>query len=184
MILGADHVLPANYITAVLDVMAAESDIAICSGQIAGERSVVPRGSGRMVRADFWSDIGFKYPENYGFETYLLLKAQQLGYQVKVLNDLRTQTLRKTGKNYKKSVYVSYGKSLKALGYSRLYSAARIGLVSFRHPKAGFYMVKGYTSAEVERYDPELRSYLSTLQHKRIKRYVTNPIRAFVSETA
>jgi glycosyltransferase involved in cell wall biosynthesis len=184
MILGADHVLPPNYITTVLDLMAADRDIAVCSGQIAGERSVVPRGSGRMVRADFWSDIGFKYPENYGFETYLLLKAQQMGYRVKVLNDLPTQTLRKTGRNYKKSVYVSYGKSLKALGYSRLYSAARIGLVSLRHPKGGFYMVRGYMSSDVETYDPELRSYLSSIQHKRIKRYVTNPIRAFVSETA
>ncbi len=184
MILGADHVLPPHYITTVLDLMGTEKDIAICSGQIAGERSVVPRGSGRMVRAGFWSEIGFRYPENYGFETYLLLKAQQQGYKVKVLNDLATQTLRKTGRNYKKSAYLSYGKSLKALGYSRLYSAARIGLVSLKHPAGGFYMVRGYMSSDVETYDQELRSYLSSIQHKRIKRYVTNPIRAFVSETA
>jgi hypothetical protein len=184
MILGADHVLPPHYITTILDLMGTEKDIAICSGQIAGERSVVPRGSGRMVRAGFWSEIGFRYPENYGFETYLLLKAQQQGHRVKVLNNLATQTLRRTGRNYKKSVYLSYGKSLKALGYSRLYSAARIGLVSLKHPTGGFYMVRGYMSSDVETYDQELRSYLSSIQHRRIKRYVTNPIRAFVSETA
>jgi glycosyltransferase involved in cell wall biosynthesis len=178
LILGADHILPPNYITAVLDAMAADRKLALCSGVIAGERSIVPRGSGRVVKADFWQSVGFCYPENYGFETYLVLKAQQQGYSVKVLKDLVTRTLRKTGRNYKKSVYVSYGKSLKALGYSRLYSAARIGLISIKNPKGGFYMFKGYLSDDVQTYDPELRSFLSSIQHKRIKRYVTNPVRA------
>lgn len=183
LILGADHILPPDYTTTVLDAMAADRGIALCSGVIAGERSIVPRGSGRVVRADFWQSIGFCYPENYGFETYLVLKAQQRGYKVKVLNNLATQTLRKTGRNYKKSVYVSYGRSLKALGYSRLYSAARIGLISVKNPKGGFYMVKGYLSSDVQTYDPELRSFLSSIQHRRIKRYVTNPVKA-LSEVA
>lgn len=183
MILGADHILPPDYITTVLDAMAKNRKLVMCSGTIEGERSIVPRGSGRVVRADFWQSIGFRYPENYGFETYLVLKVQQQGYSVKVLKDLVTRTLRKTGRNYKKSVYVSYGKSLKALGYSKIYSAARIGLISFKNPKGGFYMFKGYLSNDVQAYDPELRSFLSNIQHKRIKRYVTNPIKA-LSEAA
>lgn len=178
LILGADHILPPDYITAVLDAMAEDRTLVLCSGTIAGERSIVPRGSGRVVRADFWQSIGFRYPENYGFETYLVLKAQQQGYSVKVLKDLATQTQRKTGRNYKNSVYVSYGKSLKALGYSKIYSAARIGLISVKNPKGGFYMFKGYLSNDVQIYDPELRSFLSNIQHRRIKRYVTNPIKA------
>lgn len=178
LILGADHILPQNYLTSILDAMATDRKLALCSGVIAGERSIVPRGSGRVVRADFWRGIGFRYPENYGFETYLVLKAQQQGYSVKVLRNLATRTLRKTGKNYKKSVYISYGKSLKALGYSSLYSAARIGLISIKNPKGAFYMVKGYLSNDIQIYDPELRSFLSSIQHKRIKRYVTNPVKA------
>ncbi|MEW6605052.1 MAG: glycosyltransferase family A protein [Thermoproteota archaeon] len=183
LILGADHILPPHYITAVLDAMATNKRLALCSGTIEGERSIVPRGSGRVVRADFWKRIGFRYPENYGFETYLVLKAQQQGYEVKVLKNLTTNTLRKTGRNYKTSVYVSYGKSLKALGYSKLYSAARIGLISTRNPKGGYYMLRGYFSKDVQTYDPELRSFLSSIQHQRIKRYVTNPIKA-LSEVA
>jgi cellulose synthase/poly-beta-1,6-N-acetylglucosamine synthase-like glycosyltransferase len=183
MILGADHILPPHYITTVLDAMAEDSKLALCSGVIEGERSIVPRGSGRVVRADFWQGIGFRYPENYGFETYLVLKAQQMGYRAKVLNGVSSQTQRKTGRNYKKSAYLSYGKSLKALGYSKLYSAARIGLVTIKNPKGGFYMFKGYLSDDVQAYDPELRSFLSSIQHQRIKRYVTNPIKA-LSEAA
>jgi glycosyltransferase involved in cell wall biosynthesis len=178
LVLGADHILPQNYVTTVLDEMVEDRRLVLCSGVIAGERSVVPRGSGRIVKADFWQSVGFRYPENYGFETYLVLKAQQQGYRVKVLKDLVTRTLRKTGRNYKKSVYVSYGKSLKVLGYSRLYSAARIGLISLKNPKGGFYMCKGYMSKDIHTYDPELRSFLCSIQHKRIKRYVTNPVKA------
>jgi glycosyltransferase involved in cell wall biosynthesis len=178
LVLGADHILPQNYVTAVLDAMTADRRLVLCSGVIAGERSIVPRGSGRVVRADFWQSVGFCYPENYGFETYLVVKAQQRDYGVKVLKDLVTQTLRKTGKNYKKNAYVSYGKSLKALGYSKLYSVARIGLISLKHPKGGFYMYKGYLSNDVQTYDPELRSFLCSIQHKRIKRYVSNPVKA------
>lgn len=183
LILGADHILPSHYLTTVLDAMAEDKKLVLCSGVIEGERSIVPRGSGRVVRADFWKIVGFRYPENYGFETYLVLKAQQQGFNVKVLNNLVTTTLRKTGRNYKKSVYISYGKSLKALGYSKLYSAARIGLISIKNPKGGYYMFKGYLSSDVKTYDPELRSFLSSIQHQRIKRYVTNPIKA-ISEAA
>jgi hypothetical protein len=127
MVLGADHLLPSNYISYVTDQMNKDRKIAVCSGQIAGERSVVPRGSGRVVRADFWRKIGFQYPLNYGFETYLLIKAQAMGYKVKVLEELKTRSQRRTRQNYKKESFIGIGKSLKALGYSHMYAAARIG---------------------------------------------------------
>ena len=184
MIVGADHILPPNYTSRLLDLMEADRFIAVCSGQIRGERSVIPRGSGRLVRADVWRKIGLRYPENYGFETYLLVKVQQEGYKVCVLNDLLTDGLRKTGKHYKKNVFVSYGKSLKALGYSKLYSIARMGLMSIKNPKGGLYMLEGYMSRDIKTYDPDLRAYLSSMQHKRIKRYVTNPIRSLTGEAA
>ena len=184
MIVGADHILPPNYTSTLLDLMESNRTIAVCSGQIRDERSVIPRGSGRLVRADVWRKIGLHYPENYGFQTYLLVKVQQDGYEVVVLDELLTEGLRRTGKYYKKSVFVSYGKSLKALGYSKLYSVARIGLTSIKHPKGGLFMMQGYLSSVIQSYAPQLRAYLSSIQHKRIKRYVTNPIRALTGEAA
>jgi glycosyltransferase involved in cell wall biosynthesis len=184
MIVGADHILPPNYTTTLLDLLETDRSIAVCSGQIRGERSVVPRGSGRLVRADIWRQFGLQYPENYGFETYLIVKMQQEGYKVQVVNNLLTDGLRKTGKHYKKSVFVSYGKSLRALGYSRLYSAARIGLISLKHPRGGLNMLQGYMSNDIQSYDPDLRAYLSSIQHKRIKRYVTNPLKSLTGEAA
>lgn len=172
MILGSDHILPSNYIKKIVDHMDHNRDIAICSGQIKGEKSKVPRGSGRIVRSDFWKSIGLQYPLKFGFETYLLIKAQQLGYRIDVLNDLISITSRPTRKSYKKETYISYGKSLRALGYIQLYSAGRIGLISLKNPKGAFYMLQGYTSSDIEFYEEDFRSFLRYIQYGRVKQYI------------
>ena len=166
MILGADHILPRNYISVIVEQMDKYKELAICSGQIKGENSVFPRGSGRIVQVDFWNRIGLQYPLNYGFETYLLIKAQQLGYKIQILNNLISYTSRPTRKSYKRETYISYGKSLKALGYSPLYSMARISLISLKNPKGAYYMLQGYRSKDISLYEDDVRQFYKHLQYK------------------
>ncbi len=172
MILGSDHILPSNYIRKIVDHMDHNRNVAICSGQIKDEKSKVPRGSGRIVRSNFWKAIGLQYPLKFGFETYLLIKAQQLGYSIDVLNDLISVTNRPTRKSYKKETYISYGKSLRALGYVHLYSLGRIGLISLKNPKGAIYMLQGYTSSGIEFYEEDFRSFLRSIQYRRLKQYI------------
>jgi glycosyltransferase involved in cell wall biosynthesis len=172
MILGSDHILPSNYIRKIVDHMDHNRNVAICSGQIKDEKSKVPRGSGRIVRSSFWKAIGLQYPLKFGFETYLLIKAQQLGYSIDVLNDLISVTNRPTRKSYKKETYISYGKSLRALGYVHLYSLGRIGLISLKNPKGAIYMLQGYTSSGIEFYEEDFRSFLRSIQYRRLKQYI------------
>ncbi len=172
MILGSDHILPSNYIRKILDYMDHNSGIAICSGQIKNEKSKVPRGSGRIIRSDFWKSIGFQYPLKFGFETYLLIKAQQLGYRIEILDDLISVTNRPTRRYYKKEAYISYGKSLRALGYVQLYSLGRIGLISLKNPKGAVYMLQGYISRDIEFYEEDFRSFLKYIQYGRLKQYI------------
>jgi len=172
MILGSDHILPSNYIRKIVDHMDHNRNVAICSGQIKDEKSKVPRGSGRIVRSNFWKAIGLQYPLKFGFETYLLIKAQQLGYSIDVLNDLISVTNRPTRKSYKKEAYISYGKSLRALGYVHLYSLGRIGLISLKNPKGAIYMLQGYTSSGIEFYEEDFRSFLRSIQYRRLKQYI------------
>jgi poly-beta-1,6-N-acetyl-D-glucosamine synthase len=181
LILGSDHLLPSNYLSKIIEVMEKDNEIVICSGQIKGERSVIPRGSGRVVRYHFWKEIGLQYPENYGFETYLLIKAQIMGFKVIVLDELVTVTQRATGKNYGNNTYVAKGKAIKALGYTPIYSVGKIILVILKNPKLGLYMLRGYISRDTEPYEQELRKYLKTMQHKRIKSYVIKPLKAINS---
>ena len=172
MILGSDHILPSNYIRKIVDHMDHNRNVAICSGEIKDEKSKVPRGSGRIVRSSFWKAIGLQYPLKFGFETYLLIKAQQMGYRIDVLNDLISLTSRPTRKSYKKETYISYGKSLRALGYVHLYSLGRIGLISLKNPKGAIYMLQGYTSSGIEFYEEDFRSFLRSIQYRRLKQYI------------
>jgi glycosyltransferase involved in cell wall biosynthesis len=89
IILGSDHLIPPHYLSTIIEKMKKDNKVVICSGQIRGERSVVLRGSGRVVKYDFWKKIGLLYPENYGFETYLLVKAAMMGYKVRILRTRR-----------------------------------------------------------------------------------------------
>ena len=77
-------------------------------------------------------------------------------------------------KSYKKETYISYGKSLKVLGYSSIYSMARIGLISLKNPIGAFYMLLGYRNNNVELYEKDLRNFLKNIQHKKIKKYLPN----------
>lgn len=178
MILGADHLLPPNYISTIVAEMEKNKYIAVCSGIIEGEekKNLVPRGSGRIVRAEFWKKFGLHYPVKFGFEAYLTVKALQMGYTNMVFDHLVATTQRRTGQNYRKNAYIGYGKGLKALGYSRLYAAGKIGLGFPRNPKRAIYMLIGYLS-DVEVYDKEFREYMRNMQHKQIKQYLLHPNR-------
>lgn len=169
MVLGADHILPSYYISSILEHFENSKNTVICSGQIKGEQSFLPRGSGRIVRYDFWKKQGLQYPLNYGFEAYLVIKALQLGYYVKILDDLYTITSRPTKTSYEKKTYISYGKSLRVLGYSHAYSIGKISLLAIRNPIGAFYMLQGYKSKNIKLYEKDFRDFLKYTQNKKMK---------------
>lgn len=59
MMAGADHLLPPRYITEMLQEMNSDRKIAICSGQIQEERSVVPKGVWKIDKSHFLRELGF-----------------------------------------------------------------------------------------------------------------------------
>jgi hypothetical protein len=174
LILAADHILPSNYVSTIIQEMERDQSIAVCSGIIDGEKSniLVPRGSGRIVRAKFWKKIGFRYPVKFGYETYLLIKALQLGYRNIVIPHLVTTTQRRTGGNYRKKTYVGQGKALKALGTTSAYCIINIGRRAIRNPVAAIYMLKGYFSQDVELYEEDFRKFLRSIQNQRLKQHL------------
>ncbi len=71
MISGADAVYPVNYIEDVIERML-QRDAVLSSGVAENEPSanVHPRECGRIIEVVWFKDLGFKYPENQGFEGY------------------------------------------------------------------------------------------------------------------
>jgi len=169
--LDADIFLPKNYISEIIKRMKLDPKIAVSSGIVENEYTVIPRGAGRVVRLNFWKKIGLKYPVNYGFEGYLLNKARVMGYTIKVYPDLIMKTGRKTGSEYNPKLYYYYGIGMKALGYTTPFVLARTLNLVIRKPSGAFYMLKGFFSDYDELYEKEVRDYVKREQYEKIKNF-------------
>jgi glycosyltransferase involved in cell wall biosynthesis len=174
MILGADHIIPVDYISKIVTIMEKNNLLVIASGVIKGEsqRDTSPRGSGRIIKYDYWKKLGLRYPSWYGFESYIVYKALVDSYQVKVVRDAIGWSQRPTGKT---TNYKSYGKAMRALGYHPLYLLGRIILTLKHNPKGAFKMILGYSDLSIKKYD--IASDVNKLQFIEIKRKIISKFR-------
>ncbi|RLI40466.1 hypothetical protein DRO59_09225 [Candidatus Bathyarchaeota archaeon] len=125
-------------------------------------RSWSPRGCGRVIDAEWFRSVGFRYPENYGFEVYLVYKALSQGRKVMVFQDLKFRLLRET-RFSKRKLYL-WGKGMKALSYWWLYAFGRAFLTGLRHPVEGYLMLRGYLS-KVQPY-ADIKEFVNDFQKK------------------
>ena len=162
---GGDLVFPKDYLNSIVARMKHDSAV-IASGAIEGEFSATPRGEGRIVDWNFWKKLGMLYPVNYGWEGYLVFKAQCMGYHTKYYEDLTIVSQRKTGTLFTSKKYYYYGLAHKALGYAPLYAIIKSLLFGKRKPQAGLAMLRGYFSNYDDLYEKELRDYVRATQSK------------------
>ena len=183
MILGADHLLPENYVEDVIKNMK-KDNVNIASGIIENEETETPRGSGRMFTKKAMRCIDWKYQSNYGYETYALFKIQSEGMKALVY-PIMTKTQRPTGTHYNNKKFYHMGFSYKALGYTSFYGIGR-GLTIAK--KYGLYnglmFSIGFFSNRKITYDDKIRQYCKrNLEHswqdiihnpKQLLRKITN----------
>ncbi len=165
MILGADHILPENYVEDIIKNMKKDG-IDMASGIIENEVTKSPRGSGRIFTKKAMECMDWKYQSNYGYETYALFKIQSEGMKTLVY-PIITQTQRPTGTNYNKKKFYHMGFSYKALGYTSFYGIGR-GLTIAK--KYGLYnglmFSIGFFTNHSVMYDKKIRQYCkSNLEH-------------------
>ncbi len=91
----------------------------MASGDIAGcsHPDVTPRGSGRLIRSSFLRELGGYFPVFYGYETWILEKALQLGYRVRNFSDIRFEHSRGLGVAHG---FRGWGPAMRCLGYHPL----------------------------------------------------------------
>jgi len=172
MILGADHVLPRDYIEGIIRKMK-QDGVSIASGAITGEGSVTPRGSGRIANIEAWEkSVGqLRFPLCYGFETYIVLKMMMNGFKVAVYSEVLSVTQRRTGGA---TDFVSYGRGMKFLGYTPEYLLSR-GVITagrFRDLSKATEMFAGYLS-----YHPksDVADYMTRKQRALLVEYARSP---------
>ena len=173
MVSGADAVYPEKYIENIVQRML-HDDVVLSSGIAENEpsASVFPRGCGRVIAVGWFNDIGFKYPENQGFEGYPIFKALSQEKKVAVYPNLTFRLLRPT-KTSARKLY-SWGRGMKALAYWWPYAVGRAIKFGLTNPVGGIRMVEGYLS-DVPQYE-DLMDFVSQYQ----KRMVTEKIRKWL----
>lgn len=165
MFSDGEAIYPSNYVKEIIKKMKT-GDIVLASGIAKGEvsRSFSPRGCGRVVDANWFRKVGFKYPENYAFEAYLVYKALSEGRKVTVFPELRFKLLRKTQMFPKKAYF--WGKGMRALNYNVFYALGRAFLFSVKSPRNGLALFRGYFS-DVEKYE-DVEDFVSVFQRKQL----------------
>ena len=146
--LDADHVLSREYAERVLERMEADPKLAIASGRIVGEvrHPQFPTGSGRFYRAEFLDEVGWSHPVMYGWETYMVFKALQLGYRTAWFPDVPSWVQRPTHL-WVETKLEAWGRAMKTLGYWQPYVWARAALVALSgRPRAAGALLRGYYS--------------------------------------
>ena len=152
MISGAECLYPPRYVEELTSRMARDR-VVVASGAAIGEPISLtsPRGAGRLVEAKWFRSVGFRYPLNYGFETWLLFKAISQGRGVRLYRDVTFFLLRRTGMSQRKALL--QGKGMKALGYSSLYVLLRMLHLTLRgHQAEAIQMVRGYIGSGTRTY--------------------------------
>jgi len=168
LILGADHVLPYDYLEKIIVRMIGE-DVKIASGYIKSEpyHPEMPRGSGRVYDFKLFKSIGF-FPVNWGWESYVVFKFMQMGYKAKCYKDIDAGKARPTSMSKKKLYY--YGKAMRALGYDFKYALGRAVI------NRSWGMINGYLSRDVTIYE-DIASFVREWQRREFWSRVKNILR-------
>jgi len=128
MISGDDCIYPSNYAECIARLFESDPSLAVASG-VRGSVTVppdafkVPEGSGRFIRSEFLREIGWRFPEIYGYEPWIVYEAIRRNRKVAVLDNLQYKHLERLGRSHS---FVEWGPMMRCLGYHPLFAFARI----------------------------------------------------------
>lgn len=166
MICDSDQLIPEDYVETLVKKMVHNPRIVVASGRAKSEPflDTHPRGTGRLVNAEFWRKTnGLRYPVEWGWESWLYFKAMQLGYEARSFEDIVIELQRPTSL----TKTALWGKGMYALGYDWKFAIGRSALMFLRSPKAGLSMFLGWVRhKEVRRLD--VADYVNQMQKQQL----------------
>lgn len=184
MISGDDCSYPNNYAECLIRRMLNERQIVIASGRPSSgaitSQEHTPSGSGRMIESGFWHEVGGNYPIRAGWETWLLYKAEEKDFRMKLFDDLVFFHARPRGAKHQ---FVYWGAAMQTLGYHPLYAIGRIAKNATARSigiKGSVNLLRGYLQARmgsadafIAPFEPSLRKFVRAAQATRIARIVS-----------
>lgn len=164
--MGADHVLPNNYVSVLVERMTDE--IKVSSGSYEGASLKLnidtPLGSGKLIAAKLWNEFnGMLYPEKYAYESWIGYRFRKEGYGVSRHDDLITE-VRPARMSKRKAYY--WGKGSYALG--GVLPFAILKAVSLR--RHGLKFIQGYFSRKDVEIHDDIFEYVASMQWEKARK--------------
>ena len=170
MVVGADTTFNRDYIKILLDAMERDESLVMCAGVLNGIKTNYDavRGSGRIIRNSFWSEIGRRSKSiYYSWESYPIVYARAHGYKTRTIYEAKMQTPREP---MARVDWWNYGAQMKESGSIFLYVLLR-GLkraLKNRDLKGCFRLIQGYLMASVNLYEKNLREANAKKQWRKL----------------
>lgn len=174
MVSGDDNELSETYAETIMQRMEDEPKLVVSSGEWLHSSSrrgdQMPHGGGRFVKMSYMDEIGGRYPVAYGWETWLLYKALESGYKVRLFQDVRYEHLRP----FRPTNLFGWGRAMYSLGFPSYFVTLRFLVNLFNSARgtqsrqAAVTMLVGYLSAEL---DPSTLKGM-TIEDQRLKTFV------------
>jgi len=152
MISGADDILPPQYVETLINRMESNPKLVVVSGQAEGELTDedTPRGAGRIIRAEWWKKHGnLHFPVLICWESWIIYKAIQTGYEARNFRDLLFTRGRKQKRTSRK--FIGDGRCMYSAGYYWGYVLGRCVSEIFNRPKASVFMLIGWVLANLQK---------------------------------
>ena len=159
--MGADHILSDNYVESILSRMGENVKVASGATQMKRLNPDTPWGSGRIIEARLWNTInGMRYPVKWGYESWIVYKVRQLGYDVRRYDDVASFT--RPVRMYPDKAF-KWGKCSYALGCSLPFASIKaLGMGT-----DGLHFMNGYFSRkDVEKHE-DIAKFVKKQQYDR-----------------
>jgi len=161
MVVGSDTILSRNYVETIIQKM---GKAVIASGVVRGEENpIIPRGTGRIYNARWWSNNIRWFPLAWSWETYPLYKALATGYKIKVVREAGIYVLRPT-----RNIKPEYGYTMRELGYFTPLVLARCLKNLVKTPSSAIKLFALYLRYRASPLDHEVASFLRYWQARRL----------------
>jgi len=162
--MGADHVLPDNYVSELINRMTDEIRISSGTYEDCNLNIDTPLGSGKLIDARLWNKVnGMVYPEKYGYESWIDYRFRMDGFKVSRHDDLVTDC-RPVRMNKTKAH--NWGKSTYALGGITFFALLK-ALSLRRH---GISYLSGYFSRKDNPQHEDVAHYVGEMQYDKAKK--------------
>ena len=159
--MGADHILSDNYVESILSRMGTNVKVASGGTQLKNLNVNTPWGSGRLIEARLWNAInGMRYPVKWGYESWIVYKVRQLGYDVRRYDDISSFT--RPVRMYPSKTF-KWGKCSYALGCTLPFAIIKaIGM-----GMNGFHFIKGYFTRNNVNKHKDISEFVKKQQYER-----------------